>query len=44
MPKKTTSENHKRHATPQPLNAAVKFICDIRRRSNGANHFSKSAI
>jgi len=31
-----TDSNGKRHATPQSLNAAVKSICDIMRRSNVA--------
>src|SRR5438105_6384732 len=35
-PNTTTSGNAKRHATPQSLNAAVKSICDIMRRSNCA--------
>ena len=35
-PKSTTNGNGKRHATPQSLNAAVKSICDIMRRSNVA--------
>lgn len=38
MPKKRAQEkgNGKRHSTPQSLNAAVKSICDIMRRSNVA--------
>ena len=32
----TEKTNGKRHATPQSLNAAVKGICDIMRRSNCA--------
>src|SRR6266540_2149523 len=36
MSKKTNNGNGKRHATPQSLNAAVKSICDIMRRSNVA--------
>ncbi len=36
MPKKVTTGNGKRHATPQSLNAAVKSICDIMCRSNVA--------
>lgn len=42
MPKKRAQQdgksngNGKRHATPQSLNAAVKSICDIMRRSNVA--------
>ena len=34
--KSTSPENGKRHASPQSLNAAVKSICDIMRRSNCA--------
>jgi len=34
--KKTTSTNGKRHVTQQSVNAAVKAICDIMRRSNCA--------
>ncbi len=33
MPKKTKT---KKHASPQSLNAAIKSICDIMRRSNCA--------
>ena len=33
---KAANGNGKRHATPQSLNAAVKSICDIMRRSNVA--------
>jgi hypothetical protein len=29
-----TGANGKRLATPQPVNAAIKSICDIMRRSN----------
>ncbi len=36
MPKKTKNGNGKRHATPQSLNAALKSICDVMRRSNCA--------
>src|SRR5438128_1153974 len=36
MPKKTNNGNGKKHVTPQSLNAAVKSICDIMRRSNVA--------
>jgi type I restriction enzyme M protein len=36
MPKKTNNGNSKRHGTQQSLNAAVKSICDIMRRSNVA--------
>ena len=36
MSKKTNNGNGKKHATPQSLNAAVKSICDIMRRSNVA--------
>lgn len=30
------TSNGKRHATPQSLNAAIKSICDVMRRSNCA--------
>ena len=33
---KVTNGNGKRHATPQSVNAAVKSICSIMRRSNVA--------
>lgn len=36
MPKQKTNGNGKRHATQQSLNAAVKSVCDIMRRSNVA--------
>jgi len=36
MSKKTDNANGKKHVTPQSLNAAVKSICDIMRRSNVA--------
>src|SRR2546422_3889283 len=36
MSKKTNNGNSKKHVTPQSLNAAVKSICDIMRRSNVA--------
>ena len=36
MSKKTDNGNGKKHVTPQSLNAAVKSICDIMRRSNVA--------
>src|SRR6266511_1715374 len=36
MSKKAKTGNGKKHATPQSLNAAVKSICDIMRRSNVA--------
>ena len=36
MSKKTNNGNGRRHVTPQSLNAAVKSICDIMRRSNVA--------
>lgn len=36
MPKKSNNGNGKRHATQQSLNAAIKSICDIMRRSNCA--------
>src|SRR5262245_59831344 len=36
MPKQNPNGNGKKHATQQSLNAAVKSICDIMRRSNCA--------
>jgi len=36
MSKKTNNGTGKKHVTPQSLNAAVKSICDIMRRSNVA--------
>ncbi|HEY9175867.1 MAG TPA: N-6 DNA methylase [Verrucomicrobiae bacterium] len=36
MPKPPKEANGKRHTSPQSLNAAVKSICDIMRRSNCA--------
>ena len=36
MKTKPTNGNGKRHASPQSLNAAVKSICDVMRRSNCA--------
>src|SRR6266704_4947472 len=36
MSKKTDNGNGKKHVSPQSLNAAVKSICDIMRRSNCA--------
>src|SRR5439155_23302850 len=36
MSKKTNNGNGKKHVTAQSLNAAVKSICDIMRRSNVA--------
>ncbi len=36
MAKKTNNGISKKHVTPQSLNAAVKSICDIMRRSNVA--------
>src|SRR5213596_3724700 len=36
MAKANSNGNGKRHATQQSLNAAVKSICDIMRRSNCA--------
>src|SRR6266700_5732482 len=36
MSKKTDNGNGKKHVTAQSLNAAVKSICDIMRRSNVA--------
>src|SRR5437773_8971117 len=36
MSNKTNNGNGKKHVTPQSLNAAVKSICDIMRRSNVA--------
>src|SRR6266508_3522398 len=36
MSKKAKTGNGKKHVTPQSLNAAVKSICDIMRRSNVA--------
>jgi len=36
MPKKMKNENGTRHSTPQSVNAAVKSICDVMRRSNCA--------
>ncbi len=33
---KSNGSNNRKHSTPQSLNAYVKSICDIMRRSNAA--------
>ncbi len=37
MPKRAASGDSRKLATPQPVNAAVKSMCDIMRRSNCAD-------